>query len=250
MALTFSTSDTDVDHGSDASIDNMETLSILAWIYPTTSDTTYRYVTMKHLFGSEGGFSLAVTDQWDSATPESFGMYVADASGNSDNAWGATNSIVLNAWNFIGATWAGVGNAPVLYNGSLTSIVTATTINNSSANMTGAVADASYNLLVGQHSNASSDFLGDIAIVYICEEVLTLGQIRKFQFRPQIVGTAPRLLTFYGFGGTGTQPDYSGNGNNGTVTGATVADHVPLGPPFGKASVHCKPAASLLTLRV
>lgn len=30
-----------------------------------------------------------------------------------------------------------------------------------------------------------------------------------------------------------TQPDLSGNGNFGTVTGAVNGDHVLLGPPFG-----------------
>jgi hypothetical protein len=36
-----------------------------------------------------------------------------------------------------------------------------------------------------------------------------------------------------GANGVGTQPDWSGNANAGTVTGATVSDHVPLGPWFG-----------------
>jgi hypothetical protein len=42
-----------------------------------------------------------------------------------------------------------------------------------------------------------------------------------------------KIFIHLGFAGTGTQPDLSGHGNSGTVTGATVGAHVPLGPMFG-----------------
>ena len=51
------------------------------------------------------------------------------------------------------------------------------------------------------------------------------GRVRIFDLeRSRLIDTAEI---------PGTQPDWSGNGNSGAVTGATVADHVPLGPPFG-----------------
>jgi hypothetical protein len=40
-------------------------------------------------------------------------------------------------------------------------------------------------------------------------------------------------MWFPGSNGTGTQPDYTGNANNCTVTGATQSDNVPIGPVFG-----------------
>ena len=57
---------------------------------------------------------------------------------------------------------------------------------------------------------------------------LALAEIQRQQFRPHPLAST-LVFCMLGYAGTGTQPDWSGNGNNGTVTGATVADHVPLG---------------------
>ena len=35
-----------------------------------------------------------------------------------------------------------------------------------------------------------------------------------------------------GYNGTGTQPDWSGNANSCTVSGATLSNHAPIGAPF------------------
>jgi len=64
------------------------------------------------------------------------------------------------------------------------------------------------------------------------DRALSLGEIRSLQFHPRVLSGCV-LYSHYGFNGTGTQPDWSGKGNSGTVTGATVSNHVPLGSPFG-----------------
>ena len=60
---------------------------------------------------------------------------------------------------------------------------------------------------------------------------MPLAQMQALQFNLHPT-TNTLLLSHYGYNGTGTQPDWSGNGHNGTVTGATVADHVPMPPAF------------------
>lgn len=62
---------------------------------------------------------------------------------------------------------------------------------------------------------------------------LSLGELIDQQFHPHKTSGLVVYLQF-GYNGTSTQPDWSGNGNSGTVTGATLTpDHVPLMPPFG-----------------
>jgi len=73
---------------------------------------------------------------------------------------------------------------------------------------------------------------GDHATFQWINRRLTLGEIRQLQYRPHIVPDT-QIFFHFGYNGTGTQPDLSGTGNNGTGNNVTVADHVPLGPFFG-----------------
>ena len=74
--------------------------------------------------------------------------------------------------------------------------------------------------------------LGRMGFFHVISSELTLNQIIAQQYRPHVRSDS-QVFMHLGFNGTGTQPDLTGKGNNGTVTGAVVADHVPLGPPFG-----------------
>jgi len=73
---------------------------------------------------------------------------------------------------------------------------------------------------------------GNIAIVAVVDRVLTLGEIQSWQFRPRVV-SGTKLFCHLGYDGVGDQADWSGTVGTGTNTGATQADHVPLGPTFG-----------------
>ena len=153
---------------------------------------------------------------------------MVDATPSNFAAWG------IGKWLFV----AGVielGSMPRLLIGDLTTIPTEpsayTTQNNGAGPI---ISDAAQNLFVGagRDFGASFRFGGDVATIHIVGANLTNAQIIKQWMRPQIIASTV-LFTHYGFNGTGTQPDWSGNNNSGAVTGATVADHVPLGPPFG-----------------
>ena len=79
-------------------------------------------------------------------------------------------------------------------------------------------------------------YQGRIAIFSRVDAALTLGQIQSWQFSPQVLAN---MNGFYrlGFAGTGTQPDWSGNGLAGTLSGPTVADDVPLMRPWRRPAI-------------
>ena len=56
---------------------------------------------------------------------------------------------------------------------------------------------------------------------------LSLGELKTQQFAPHPVSETV-LFVPLGFNGTGTQADWSGNGNNCKVTGATQSADVPI----------------------
>lgn len=80
--------------------------------------------------------------------------------------------------------------------------------------------------------NISTGSWGNCIIAWagISDQRLTVDQIRALQWTlmppaGSLVHIAP------GLHGTGTQPDYSGNGNDGTIGGSpTLTDHVPVFP--------------------
>jgi hypothetical protein len=94
----------------------------------------------------------------------------------------------------------------------------------------GTVTDTSVrDFLVGNRDTGVAPHVGSIALVALWDRVMSLDELISQQFRPR-VSDGCALFSLLGYNGTGTQPDWSGNGNVGTVTGATVADHAPI--PF------------------
>ena len=136
-----------------------------------------------------------------------------------------------NTWMFIAATYdSGAAQFGHIYVGTLTTLATESTYNRNNNNSWSG--DSGNDYTVGNRSSGGLRWQGDIAIYGDIDRALSLGEIQSLQFRPRVV-SGQRIFCHFGFNGTGTQPDWSGNGHDGTVTSATVADHVPLGPPFG-----------------
>lgn len=237
MALLFSDASTDrVDIGSNASLDNLATGTMIAWCFPVTP----------------GG-----ADVISGKAPAGFGAYreFAIASANlrlsfilnratTDlNAFSGNNVITAGQWNYYGCVWdvGGANGDQKLFVGDLTTIVAE--IGSYTIQTVGAGAqsdDSGSSQGIGNYveeAGSNFSFEGDIAFFAIWNRVLTLGELRAQQFRPHVTNGC---VGFYhlGFNGTGTQADWSGNGNSGSVTGATTSDHVPLGPPFGFSDVN------------
>ena len=229
MALTFGGATSDrVNCGSGASLDDLSPFTWMAWIYPTAFTSGRRLAekgssTQKVMLlsGTSGDWRLQVARTVAS-------NYITN-----------DTPLALNTWKFVAATFdtgGGAGEIINLYTGGLNTIATESSYT-SPADGSGAVtADASGDFVIGNVGVATFNqaFEGRIAFFGVWNRALSLGEIRAQQFRPHVTSGCV-LFQYLGFAGTGTQPDYLGNANAGTVTGATVSDHVPIGPIWGRA---------------
>lgn len=94
------------------------------------------------------------------------------------------------------------------------------------------VSDAGLPAIIGNKSNDGGNLPGPIAWVAVWKRALSFQEILEQQWRRHVSQDCVYFAEF-GFNGAGTQPDWSGNSHAGTVTGTTVAAHVPGRPLFG-----------------
>ena len=92
--------------------------------------------------------------------------------------------------------------------------------------------EAGGNAYVGNSPGFVDAFVGRIGFFGVWNRAMPLGEIVSHQWCPRKTSGCDALYHL-GFNGVAAQPDWSGSGNTGTVTGATVSDHVPLSSPFG-----------------
>jgi hypothetical protein len=223
MALDFSTSGSRVDHGSGASIDDLHggTFTYLAWVYRTGTGADQEIITKDASFPDGALFAV------DAITVEGqLRLFVPRNIVNID-VYSSGTVVAADTWTIVACTY-NLSASPIgkLYTGTLTSAMAEVSYGlqeNGSGSLTG---DDAANLYVGSvQRDTTKTFKGRIAGVAVYNRVLTLAELQAHQF-----DWTPRsgcvLLTDYH--GTGIQADLSGNGNNGTVTTATVADHVPI----------------------
>jgi hypothetical protein len=232
MALTFGALTTDrVVHGSDASLDNLDPFTCALWVYPTTVTGNRVFLSKSSAAGSPNGkffgFEGATTRLQfiqDRVTTDS--VYVTNLSALTTNKWW----FIAVSFNSAGAA----GEIVNIYQGDLSATLAEGTYSTATDGSGANRDDSAISLAVGNTTPASpaSAFQGRIAWCGVWNRELSLAELRMQQFRPHKTSGCV-LFTHYGFNGTGAQPDWSGNANAGTVTGATVAEHVPLGPAFG-----------------
>ena len=227
MALTFGAATSDrVNHGTGNA--NLSPFTLLLWIFPTTLNTndaiahrgTFAANNRRSFFQSDSSGNLQLSV--DRSTTDT--IYITNDA-----------PLVLNEWNFVAASFdssAGAGEIANIYRGSLTALVTERAYGTATDGSGTLADDSAASFIVGNIANFTTAFKGRIAIAAYVLGAWSLAQIQAWQFRPRMVDGI-KLLAVYGYAGTGTQPDWSGNANNGTVTGATVADHVPI--PFRRS---------------
>ncbi len=221
MALTFSDGGNQVVAcGTDASVRNLETLTVAAWVYPTAQTVNRRIVNQG---GWPGGWNLNING---AATRWAFWQDYATTDAES---WTADNAVHTNTWMFVAATKSGA-NAAKLYYADLGGVLAEETSYTRQYTPSGSYNnDASGEpLRVGNQVTLDKGFPGRIAWVGIWNRVLSLGELQA-----QMYGRHPsdgcRFFMELGWNGTGTQPDWSGYRNNGTVSNSpAVSEHVPL----------------------
>ena len=218
-----------VNVGSDASLDNLSAFTLLAWVYRTGTKADGGLYN-KGMFVAQDRHPNWNLRGNDGATPTlSVDRATTDAGATGDNT---ADVIPLNTWSFQAATFDATAG-PKLYRGTLR--VPAVEFTYASAPVVGAGAladDSAADAFIGNDAGLAKAFPGRIAVMAVLNRVLSLSEIRAWQFRPRAMAGCVGYWQL-GFRGTGTQPDWSGNGNAGIVTSATVGDHVPLGPPWG-----------------
>lgn len=227
MALNFTATGDRVVVASDTSHTDLDPLTILAWIRPTSFIAGQVIMSKFQIGDVRVDFELSDTAgnlrfRRERATTAT--IYITD-----------DLPLTLNAWNFVAVTFnsGGAANEVVnIYVGSLTALAVESTYAAQGDGSGSVLTDSAGAVVWGNTEDNNVSFPGDIAIGAYVDQEFSLGEIHSWQFRPRMIANT-KIFIHLGFNGTGTQPDWSGNGNSGTVTGATVADHVPLGPPFG-----------------
>lgn len=229
MSLTFVTTNK-VQIADAASIRDLATCTILSWIYLTdTTPAADVYVWTKGNF-DPGQRSFGVN------TSGGLNAFVRRGAGTPTSAVTAlanTPAIAQDAWSFVGCCWntGGANGDQKLFHGNLATLAAEATGYSTQSVGSGTIqSDNALVARIGQYAT-TNPFAGAIAWVGVWNRVLTLAEIQQQQFHPHLASGCV-VFTHLGLMGTGTQPDWSGNGNTGTVTGATVSDHVPLGPLF------------------
>lgn len=221
MSLIFGGATTDVvSVAAHASLNNLATKTVLLWVYVTTLTTNRAYwgKNTGNFFnhsGSTGNIRVG-----------------ADRSSGDSNYITNNTPVALNTWTCVAFTYDNAATPPIhIYTGTVLPLVEATygTATDGSGSV---VNDSGSAMLWGNRSAIDAAIQGRIAVGMMWNRVLTLGELRAQQFNPHMTAGCVDFKIF-GFNGVDTQPDYSGNLNAGTVTGATVGPHAPLPPAFG-----------------
>jgi hypothetical protein len=223
-ALRFGAGASDrVDCGSGASMDNITDGTVLAWFYADDVANTFKGLVSKLN-------SPAASQGWQfnrvAASGSTLRLIRHRSIGNQIVSSPASQ-ILAGAWNFGAASWDITGGAPKMYHGTL--LAPAADVSTSVTAGSGTQVDDSAGVLtLGNYGNSAIDsaWPGRVALVAVVNRILTPAEVQSWQFRPRALRGC---VGFWQLGrtGTSTQLDYSGNGNHGTVTGATVAQ----GPP-------------------
>ena len=223
-SLTFGAATTDsVNHGSNASLDNLATWTVVMWVYPTTLTAGRVYFNKLEAAPDNGRRRCLV----DTATDEvSCQVRENDLLANyiTNNA-----NLTVNKWWFIAATFdlnAAAGESFNIYVGDFDTIATECTYG-TATDRTGTLdSDAAGSMIIGNTAGGAASFQGDFSVFAHWNRVLTTAEIQNQQFS-QVPTSGAVLLTYEGFNGTGSQRDLSGNANNGSVSGPTASSNAP-----------------------
>ena len=227
MALDFTAASDRVSIAADASINNLSAFTCLIWFYTDSSASDAQ------VYFRKGENPSRVTLERLSGDADDFEGQVRHATTHATTRTTGVNK-PINTHFFTAMTFgdAQATNRIRIYTATLGNIVVEASYSTQTDGVGSQNDDSSYPLILGNQSNFNERLLGRMAFYHLVSSELTLSEIIEQQYHPHVRSDS-QVFMHLGFNGTGTQPDWSGNGNSGTVTGTVVADHVPLGPPFG-----------------
>lgn len=230
MAALYGANVTDANaHGSASIIDDLHAgdMTGLTRIYRTATGNNQFF--LSKLTGGFAGWYLQLDDSLDVGA-------IAVSVSRASNAFRITTAggalISLNTWYDVGFTWSSSDNPTIrIYlapAGQL--LVESATYHGASGNGSGAIiSDASAQLVTGNlFTPGTNPIKGRQDLWGLFPSKLTPAQMQRWFRNPGGATLGCVAMGREGRGGVGaTQADYSGNGNNGTITGATLADPPP-----------------------
>lgn len=243
MSLTFGANATDVvDCGSGSSIDDLMPWTWLSWVYMTT------FTSIRYIMGKEdttapfGGRRVQLNN-----SHQTGGLRVTQTRSTTGADY-RTSSLPLstNTWQLVAVTCdigAAAGEVFNVYVGSLTSPAAECSYGTTTDGSGTQVSESAGILRIGNNNGGTAVFQGRIGPSAQFNRALTLAEIQSWQFDPRMMPGCVGLWNL-GDNGTGTQADFSGNGNSGTVTGATQSDNPPLRRRWGRHALIGGPAAA------
>lgn len=240
MSLVFGAATSHrVDHGTLDGV-NWDQITFLIWFYLTS------FVTEKMLLSRILGGSGVEIQLSSDAGPSALALVW---SGSVSNAIAdAQTTMTTGKWWFAAATADRTLTAPSvqlhIYVGDLATLAVEDTYT-SNDNGAGLHDIGARACIVGNAGDAIQSLPGSIAVASVVgNRVLTLAEIQRFQFAPRKYWAEQQVFSRLGMNGTTNVPDLSGNGNVGTITGATLGDDVPLPPWFGVEAALVSAAAA------
>jgi len=138
----------------------------------------------------------------------------------------STTAFDDDAWHFFSAVYtAGATDQTDLYVDNMD------TPEATSSGTWGTYNNASSNLTIGSNPDGTQDtaWPGVIANISVYDRALTAGERKQCKVKGWVRNNVLNMPII----GASTEPDYSGNGYNGTVTGTSLADNPPIGLLFG-----------------
>lgn len=224
MALNFSATTHKVVVAADASINNFTAFTVLKWIDITTISNAKRFFekgavdNAKEAIVYDLGNSNSIEFKVDRVTTQALARPVDDV-------------ITEGAWYFIAFTYD-ESDGPRVFIGTREARITEPSYDIRTVGVGATLDDDGGDFGIANIPVVDVGLSCKIAFLSYYNRRMALSEIQTQQFRPRKTSGC-RMFFHLGFNGTGTQPDWSGYGNSGTVTGAAVSPHVPLAPIFG-----------------
>lgn len=206
--------------GSAAVLDDLTVGSVIFWLNPSSVANATRVLIGKTTnTGSTG---------WFMARPSSGGSVIRIVVNRATTDMLRSSSagvLVVGTPSCIAATWDVSADTCSIYHGTLAAAL-ADVGGTLTAGSGAYVSDAAESYVIGNAGAASLSAGGAYSYAAVFNRVLTLAELQSWQLHPRKMAGC---VAFHELGltGVGSQWDYSGNGNTGTITGATQSAHLP-----------------------
>lgn len=225
MALIFASGEF-VNHGSNSALDNMPAFTLWAWVYRTANGGNQHIFTKDNSYPS--GWSFVV----DNVPGEGALRFVLFRTGAATDVVSGALFVPLNTWTFVCVTYDNAANPQAkLYTSSYSTNAAEVSTYELQQNGTGtAISDAAASLYVGNLQRAPLyPFLGRFARESVINRALSLSEINIVRHETLLGANVSGTKILSDSTTTAaTQTDYSGSGNDGALTGGTLATHLPF----------------------